>query len=657
MQRDCSGRPLRLFLTFYRPHRRLFALDLLFSLLSCLADLAFPYVSRQAMQHLLPLGLFRTFFAIMAALLAAYLLKAVFKYAVTVIGHQCGVLIEADMRQELFEHLQTMSFRFFDCNRTGVLMSRMTSDLFSITELAHHGPEYLLTAVVTLGGALAILAPICWQLALVLLLLVPLSLWITIRQRKRMNDANVAVKRRQAEINTVIESGISGVRTAKAFTNEAVEREKFLACNDRYKHSKTDWYRAMGVFQGGMEFTMSAMQVVVIALGGAYIMRGQIDYIDLITFSLYVTTFISPIRTLVNFMEVFTDGTAGFQRFLELMRVQPDIADAPDARPLPTVRGQVDYNDVSFDYAEGATVLSHVDLHIAPGETLAVVGPSGGGKTTLCQLLPRFYDVTSGSVCIDGIDVRTVTQASLRRCVGVLQQEVFLFADTIRENIVALYAKKTGKSTDQCGKWMDETNWWTAAQAKENGFIDEVDDEESDAVVENRNGVLFVNSIGMGLPFDKAPDFVKSRMGKQPGGFSNSANNPGKTGTQEEKTMAIENKNDLVKAYPDMVNEIKKDAAVDAINRERARIKDIQDMTMPGMEKTMQDALYGEHPMDATQYAKEVAKFARKQAEDKIKGLHDDAQSGGANSVNSVDPGNQQTDIYLDALRAVSKKQ
>ena len=435
MQRDCSGRPLRLFLTFYRPHRRLFALDLLFSLLSCLADLAFPYVSRQAMQSLLPLGLFRTFFAIMAALLAAYLLKAVFKYAVTVIGHQCGVLIEADMRQELFEHLQTMSFRFFDCNRTGVLMSRMTSDLFSITELAHHGPEYLLTAVVTLGGALAILAPICWQLALVLLLLVPLSLWITIRQRKRMNDANVAVKRRQAEINTVIESGISGVRTAKAFTNEAVEREKFLACNDRYKHSKTDWYRAMGVFQGGMEFTMSAMQVVVIAIGGAFIMRGQIDYIDLITFSLYVTTFISPIRTLVNFMEVFTDGTAGFQRFLELMRVQPDIADAPDARPLPTVRGQVDYNDVSFDYAEGATVLSHVDLHIAPGETLAVVGPSGGGKTTLCQLLPRFYDVTSGSVCIDGIDVRTVTQASLRRCVGVLQQEVFLFADTIRENI------------------------------------------------------------------------------------------------------------------------------------------------------------------------------------------------------------------------------
>ena len=242
-----------------------------------------------------------------------------------------------------------------------------------------------------------------------------------------------------------------------------------------------------------------------------------------------------------------------------------------------------------------------------------------------------------------------LTAADMRNCLKAL--------DTIRDNIVALYAKKTGKTVDECGKWMDETSWWTASEAKENGFVDEVDSKGEDAVVENRNGQLFVNSIGMGLLFDKVPDFVKSRMGaKAPGGFSN-AENPGTPGTQEEETMDIKDKNDLEKAYPVMVNEIKKDAAVDAINRERARIKDIQDMTMPGMEKTMQDALYGEHPMDATQYAKEVAKFARKQAEDKTKGLHDDAQSGGANSVNSVDPGNQQTDIYLDALRAVSKKQ
>lgn len=240
-----------------------------------------------------------------------------------------------------------------------------------------------------------------------------------------------------------------------------------------------------------------------------------------------------------------------------------------------------------------------------------------------------------------------LTAEDMRNCLKAL--------DTIRGNIVTLYAKKTGRSEDECGTWMDETNWWTAAQAKENGFVDEVDDEESDAVVENRNGMLFVNSIGMGLPFDKAPDFVKSRMGaKTPGGFSNATNNPGQTGTQEEEAMEIKNKDDLMKAYPDMVNEIRKDAAMDAINRERARIKDIQDMTLPGMEQTMQDALYGEHPMDATAYAKEVAKVAKKQAQNHVEALHDDAKNGGANGVKGG--GDGQTDIYLDALRSIGKK-
>lgn len=240
-----------------------------------------------------------------------------------------------------------------------------------------------------------------------------------------------------------------------------------------------------------------------------------------------------------------------------------------------------------------------------------------------------------------------LTAEDMRNCLKAL--------DTIRGNIVTLYAKKTGRSEDECGTWMDETNWWTAAQAKENGFVDEVDDEESDAVVENRNGMLFVNSIGMGLPFDKAPDFVKSRMGaKTPGGFSNATNNPGQTGTQEEEAMEIKNKDDLMKAYPDMVNEIRKDAAMDAINRERARIKDIQDMTLPGMEQTMQDALYGEHPMDATAYAKEVAKAAKKQAQNHVEALHDDAKNGGANGVKGG--GDGQTDIYLDALRSIGKK-
>lgn len=240
-----------------------------------------------------------------------------------------------------------------------------------------------------------------------------------------------------------------------------------------------------------------------------------------------------------------------------------------------------------------------------------------------------------------------LTAADMRNCLKAL--------DTIRDNIVALYAKKTGKTVDECGKWMDETSWWTASGAKENGFVDEVDSEDEDAVVENRNGQLFVNSIGMGLLFDKAPDFVKSRMGaKAPGGFSN-AENPGTPGTQEEETMDIKDKNDLEKAYPVMVNEVRQSAAVDAITRERARIKDIQDMTLPGMEQAMQDALYGEHPMDATAYAKEVAKFARKKAQDQAKGLHDDAKASGANDVTGG-TGDPKEDVYMNALRSIGKQ-
>ena len=435
MKRDFSKGTLAVFLTYYRPHWRLLAIDMLCVLLSSLADLAFPLASRQAMRSLLPDARYQAFFTVMAILFGAYVIKAVLRYVVTVVGHRCGVYMEADMRADLFEHLQCMSFSFFDRNRTGVLMSRMTSDLFAVTEVAHHGPENILIALVTLTGAIIVLFTIRWELALVLLILVPLFIWLSLTQRQRMNRANIAVKQQQAEINAVIESGISGVRTARAFANEDLEIEKFSASNERYKGSKKEWYRAMGSFMSMMEFTTSALQVVVIALGGFFIMRGRMDYIDLITFSLYVTTFVTPIRTLVNFMETFTDGMAGFQRFLELMRTPSAVQDAPDAKPLERVRGSVEFRDVCFRYRDEVPVLEHIDLAIAPGETLAVVGATGGGKTTLCQLLPRFYDVVSGAVLLDGQDVRSVTQRSLHRHIGVLQQDVFIFADTIRENI------------------------------------------------------------------------------------------------------------------------------------------------------------------------------------------------------------------------------
>ena len=408
MKRDFSKNTLSVFLTYYRPHWRLLTVDMLCVLLSSLADLAFPLASRTAMRSLLPQALYRAFFAVMAILFGAY---------------------------DLFEHLQSMSFSFFDRNRTGELMSRMTSDLFAVTEVAHHGPENILIALVTLTGAIIVLFTIRWELALVLLILVPLSIWLSLTQRQRMKRTNIAVKKQQAEINSVIESGLSGVRTARAFANEQLEIDKFTASNERYKGSKKEWYRAMGSFMSVMDFTMSALQVVVIALGGYFIMRGRMDYVDLITFSLYVSTFVAPIRTLVFFMETFTDGMAGFQRFLELMRTPSAVQDLPDAKTLDAVRGEVEFRDVCFRYRDEVPVLEHIDLAIAPGETLAVVGATGGGKTTLCQLLPRFYDVTSGSVLLDGQDVRSVTQRSLHRQIGVLQQDVFIFADTIRENI------------------------------------------------------------------------------------------------------------------------------------------------------------------------------------------------------------------------------
>ena len=427
---------LAVFFSFFKPHRGLFALDMSCAVAVAAIDLAFPYITRVSMQTLLPEKLYTTFFVIMAAMFAAYILKGVMYYLITVLGHRMGVYIEADMRHAVFNHMQKLSFSFFDRNRTGVLMSRITSDLFEITELAHHGPEDILISVLTIIGSLIVLAGIEWRLALVLAVCLPLLIMFTLSRRVSMKKANLEVKRQTAEINAAIESGISGIRTAKAFANEEAEDEKFVAANERYKAARNRYFKAMGGFMSGMEFTTSVMQVLVVTAGGALIMGGRMDYVDLVTFSLYVSTFVTPVRKLATFSEVYMQGTAGFSRFLELMRTEPDVRDAPDAIELENVRGEVEYRDVSFSYNdEAGPVLEHVSLKIAPGEKLAVVGPSGGGKTTLCQLLPRFYDVTGGAVLVDGVDVRSVTQDSLRRSIGIIQQDVFIFAGTIRENI------------------------------------------------------------------------------------------------------------------------------------------------------------------------------------------------------------------------------
>ncbi|SFP01307.1 ATP-binding cassette, subfamily B [Oscillibacter sp. PC13] len=425
----------QIFISYFLPHRKLFLLDMFCALLIALIDLAFPFVSRWCMYQLLPENAYRTFFAVMTVVVAAFALRAALQFVICYWGHTFGILVEADIRRDLFRHMQELSFDYYDRNRTGQLMSRLTADLFDITELAHHGPEDIFISGVTIVGSLCMMFSIQWRLALVIAAILPVFFIVIWRCRRSMSEASARVKQRTATINADIESGLSGIRTAKAFANEEAELEKFDVSNDSFKTSKRQFHKAMGRFNAAMEFFLTILSAAVIAAGGWLIMRGQLNTVDLITFSLYITTFINPVRKLSTFAELFANGTAGLHRFVELMREEPAMRDAPDAKALQRVEGRIDVNHVSFSYEDDTPVLQDVNLHIQPGETIAVVGPSGGGKTTLCQLIPRFYDVTEGAVCLDGQDVRQVTQESLRQNVGVVQQEVFLFAASILENI------------------------------------------------------------------------------------------------------------------------------------------------------------------------------------------------------------------------------
>ena len=427
--------PLRIFLSYFKPHWKLFSLDMGCAILIALVDLAFPLVSRAALYQWLPEKNYRVFFVVMAVVALAFVLRAVLYYIVTYWGHTFGIRVEADIRRDLFHHMQMLGFDFYDRNRTGQLMSRLTTDLFELTELAHHGPEDLTISVITIVGALAVMFTIEWRMALIVMAIIPVVLAVLMLLRGGMSRASVAAKQKTGAINAEIESGLSGIRTVKAFGNETIQQQRFDCANETFKTAKRGFHKEMGRFNATMELFVTLLNVAVIAGGGWLIMGERMDYVDLITFSLYITTFITPVRKLANFAELFSNGFAGLHRFIELMSTEPTIADAPDAVTMEHVRGAVEVKDVSFTYDGAEEVLHHVDLHVAVGETVAVVGPSGGGKSTLCQLIPRFYDVTEGEIDIDDVDVRRLRLADLRRAVGVVQQDVFLFADTVRENI------------------------------------------------------------------------------------------------------------------------------------------------------------------------------------------------------------------------------
>ena len=427
--------PLAIFLSYFLNHKKLFAIDILCAMGIAAIDLSFPLVTRNALYEMLPNQMYKTFFTVMIVVLCCYVLRSFLNFIVAYYGHTFGIRVEADIRRDLFRQMQRMSFDFYDENRTGKLMSRLTTDLFELTELAHHGPEDLLTSVLTIVGALAVMVSIRWELALVVALTIPVFLTVVMTMRRSMSRASAAAKEKTGHINQEIESSLSGFRTAKAFANENVESARFDSANDIYKTSKREFHKAMGRFHSSVEFFLCSLNVIIIGIGGYFVMKGEMNYVDLLTFTLYISSFVSPMRKLSGFSEMFANGFAGLNRFVAIMRTDPTLQDKENAPDLKDVKGDIQVKNVSFAYEGDLDVLHDVSLHVISGETIAIVGPSGGGKTTLCQLIPRFYDVSSGSIAIDGQDIRDVTQRSIHENVGIVQQEVFLFADTIFENI------------------------------------------------------------------------------------------------------------------------------------------------------------------------------------------------------------------------------
>ena len=427
--------PIVIFLSYFKNHWKLFLLDILCAVCIAGIDLSFPLVTRSALYEMLPGQMYKIFFTVMVIVLCSYVLRSVLTFIVDYFGHTFGIRVEADIRKDLFGHMQTLSFDFYDQNRTGQLMSRLTTDLFDVTELAHHGPEDLLTSVLTIIGALIVMFTIRWELAVVVLCVIPVFLTVAMTMRRSMSRASKAAKEKTGHINQEIESSLSGFRTAKAFANEKTESARFGAANEIYKTSKREFHKAMGRFHSSVEFFLCSLNVIIIGIGGYFVMEGKMDHRDLLTFTLYISSFVGPMRKLSGFSELFASGFAGLNRFVSVMRTEPTIQDKPDAQVMTDVKGAISVKDVTFAYDGDLDVLHGVSLEVQPGETIAVVGPSGGGKTTLCQLIPRFYEVSSGSISIDGVDIRDAQQHSLHQNIGIVQQDVFLFADTIFENI------------------------------------------------------------------------------------------------------------------------------------------------------------------------------------------------------------------------------
>ncbi|MDM8249116.1 ABC transporter ATP-binding protein [Lacrimispora saccharolytica] len=430
---------LKRFIHYYGPYKAVFFLDLLCATIISLVDLAYPQILRTLTNTLFTEdapAILRALPPIAIALFVMYLVQSLCKYYVSYQGHMMGANMELDMRQQLFDHYEKLSFSYYDQNNSGQMMSKLVSDLFDIAEFAHHGPENLFISLIKIIGSFTFLFLINWRLAIPLSLLVVCMFLFSLSQNKRMQTTFMENRKKIGDVNSSLQDTLAGIRVVQSFANEEVERKKFYKSNHAFLLSKDANYRCMGNFMGWNLFFQGMMYLVTLTFGGYLIAKGQMQVGDLAMYSLYIGIFISPIQILVELTEMIQKGLSGFRRFLDVMETEPEIQDAPDAKELENVKGHVSYEDVSFHYSDDDTlVLSHVSFDIPAGKSIALVGPSGGGKTTICSLLPRFYDVTGGRVTIDGQDVRSLTKKSLRSQIGSVQQDVYLFCGTIRENI------------------------------------------------------------------------------------------------------------------------------------------------------------------------------------------------------------------------------
>ena len=432
---DFSRKPLKIFFSYYKPHIGLFIADMICAFFMAVIDVAFPMFSRYALNTLIPNHQLKTFLTLVGILLIGFCIHKMCNWFVAYWGHVFGNRVEQDMRRDVFDHLEDLPFSFYDTNRTGKIMSRATTDLFEITELAHHGPEDFSIAMLNLIGSFILLLTIRWELAIIVFIMLPAIFFIVFTSRRNLSKASAKVKETTAEVNAGLESSISGIRVTKGFTNEDYERARFDLYNKQYSAAKQSRFRYMASFFSNIEFCNNLLSLLTLAVGGYFIMKGKMTLPDLVAANLFVASFVGPIKKLNNFVEQFATGMAGFNRFIEIMRTEPEPADSPDAVEILSARGNISFKNVDFSYTPDFPVLKNINLDIHSGEKFALVGASGGGKTTICNLIPRFYEITDGSISLDGIDIHRIKKHSLRSQIGIVQQDVFLFAGTIRENI------------------------------------------------------------------------------------------------------------------------------------------------------------------------------------------------------------------------------